>query len=78
MSIEDFKKMFFTYLGRNTDSNKETIYKQLLPIIVVIDPKNNDREMVSIAKLTCFIDFFNYVPFVMSEVKHKNESSDDL
>ena len=33
MSKDDFKKMFFTCFGRNTEENKIIIYEMLIPII---------------------------------------------
>ena len=39
---------------------------------------DDERSHVSIGKLSNFIDFFNYVPFLMTDVKHKNDTSPDL
>ena len=79
MSKKEFKKMFFTFLGRTAEDNKNLIFKMLIPIIKTIEEDNGEvQEFVSIGKLTNFIDFFNYVPLVISEIKHKNDSSEDL
>ena len=34
--------------------------------------------MVSIGKLSSFIDFYNYVPLYFQTIRHKNQSSEDL
>ena len=41
---------------------------------------NSEEEStyVSISKLSNFIDFFNYVPFYITSIKHKNDTSKDL
>ena len=81
MSKVDFKQMFFTSFGRAAEENKKVIYDMLIPIIETDKPifsKNNSEvtsvvgdgnatggEYVSIGKLSLFIDFFNYVPFMI-------------
>ena len=60
----------------NMDTNKQKIYDMTIPIIEVEDGEGpND---VSIAKMSQFIDFYNYAPLMMSKIKHKNDSSEDL
>ena len=44
----------------------------LIPVIQA------DEVNVSIGKLSNFIDFFNYYPLMVSSIKHKNTTSDDL
>lgn len=88
MSKQDFKTMFYTSFGRSNASNKGVVYQMLLPIIQAQEEDfeaggvkisgNSFSDFVSIAKLGNFIDFFNYFPFMMSCIKHKNDSSGDL
>lgn len=79
MNKKDFKKMFYTFLGRTKEESKDKIFKMLLPIIKTVEEKDGDvSEFVSIGKLTNFIDFFNYVPLIISTIRHKNDSSEDL
>jgi hypothetical protein len=72
MSKEDFKKMLYTAFGRIPNEKKEKIYSMIIPLVQVCDSN------VSIAQLSQFIDFYNYVPLMMNSVKHKNETSADL
>ena len=76
MSVEDFKTMFFTSFGRSNQGNRNIIYQMLLPLVVEDDDK--EAKVVSIAKLSKFIDFFNYVPTMVNKIRHKNATSDDL
>ena len=77
MSQSDFKKMLFTAFGRKTDEFKQKIYDMVIPIIEVEDGDETTKD-VSIAKLSQFIDFYNYAPLMMCKIKHKNDSSEDL
>ena len=36
------------------------------------------QEWVSIGKMSMFIDFFNYYPFMLSKIKSKNEPSENI
>ena len=38
----------------------------------------DEEAYVSIEKLSNFIDFFNWVPFFVMDIKHKNDTSKDL
>lgn len=81
MSRHDFKKMFFTSFGRANPDDIKTIYDMLLPIIESDEHDSKSQPStgdVSIGKLSTFIDFFNYYPFVFSSIYHKNDSSEDL
>jgi hypothetical protein len=46
----------------------------LLPLIM----DESHAENVSIDKMSRFIDFFNYVPVLIADIRHKNNSSTDL
>ena len=78
MSIMDFKKMFYTSFGRGSQEKTTAIYNMLLPIILGDNKTDSGGDAVSIGNLSSFIDFFNYYPFVMSVIRHKNDSSEDL
>lgn len=36
------------------------------------------EDYIQIEKLAKFIDFYNFVPIMINQIKHKNDSSDDL
>ena len=89
IQVEEFRKMFFTFFkGEIKASN---IYDKLLPqIIVWSDGENvyNDTveipayisaevsKMVSIQKLSLFIDGFNFTPVKVSNIHFKNGSTE--
>jgi hypothetical protein len=80
--------MFFTSFGRIDDDKKKIIFDMLLPIIETDKPIQSKSsaefgdktisDYVSIAKLSSFIDFFNYFPFMIQDIKHKNDTSEDM
>ena len=70
----DFKKMLFTACSRMTNSVLKQIYEMIMPVIEA----DGEPEAVSIAKISSFIDFFNYAPIIFSKFKHKNATSEDL
>ena len=72
MSKEDFKKMLFTAFGRIPNEKKEQVYKMIIPLVQVCEIN------VSIPQLSAFIDFYNYAPLMMTSIKHKNQTSQDL
>lgn len=74
MTIPDFKKMFYTSFGRVSINHIDTIYEMLLPLILDGSHPGN----VSIGNISQFIDFFNYVPVLIKDIRHKNDSSADL
>ena len=59
MSVKDFRRMFFTAFRQSNKEHVNKVYQQLLPLIV------EDSENVSIAKLSIFIDYYNYCPINM-------------
>lgn len=72
ISIEEFRKMFFTYFKGEYKAG--LLYDKVLPFItvwvidgnVVEDPANKDsgqaEKVVSVQKLSIFIDSFNFFP----------------
>ncbi len=90
IEVEEFKKIFFTYFKGEFKAN--LLYEQLLPFIIVWNIGNNvwndpsevpspellieAERMVSIQKLTRFIDAFNFYPVRVSQLHYKNTSND--
>ena len=90
ISVEEFRTMFFTFFKGEFKAN--LIYEKLLPHILVceIDDKiyNDSTEMkdpnmllqaekmVSIQKLSIFIDSFNFSPIQVNKIHYKNTSTD--
>lgn len=78
--IDDFRKIFFTYFKGEAKAN--LVYEKLLPFITVIDEdaESIDAEhggyMVSIQKLTKFIDSFNFSPINVAHINYKNDSNE--
>jgi hypothetical protein len=72
MSVEDFKQMFYTYFRHSAENSKATIFEMLLPLI------QTRPNFVSIASLSQFIDYYNFAPVYIQDIRHKNESSHDL
>lgn len=88
ISIEEFRKMFFMFFKGEFKAN--VLFDQLLPFITVTNIGDNvyesseavasrDRvaeseEMVSIQKLTKFIDAFNFSPVRVNKIHMKNDS----
>lgn len=54
----------------------------MLLTIISADPQDdieiNVEEYIQIEKLGKFIDFYNFVPIMINQIRHKNDSSDDL
>lgn len=79
MSIESFKKMFYTAHGRQDPQRVGKIYALLLPLCIDENQKGeNGEEFISINKLGRFIDFYNYAPIFVHKVRHKNLCSEDF
>ena len=94
MSVDDFKRMFYTAFRQSSKQDKDGVYKLLLPIIINRDDsKSSDlptsEELasatnegssykVSIGQLSSFIDFFNYQYVPISSIRHPNDTSKDL
>ena len=80
IQVEEFRKMFFTFFKR--ENKASSIYEKLLPQIIIID---DDEEggtadaitpMVSIKKLSMFIDGFNFSPVKVGNIHFKNVSTE--
>ena len=89
MTIPEFKSIFYKYFKDGQKST--TIYHKLLEVIKcylvddeVVDTKpqkkdgqlNTFETMVSIQKLSKFIDVFNYYPIYVNSLKKKNDSDE--
>jgi hypothetical protein len=85
ISVPEFKSIFFTYFKDGQKSS--SIYEKLLEYIkcFVVDdkvcdtePENGDKfeTMVSIQKLSKFIDVFNYYPIYVTNLRKKNDSDE--
>ncbi len=83
VSVEVFKKMFFTYF--KGEKKAFMIFDMLLPLIQVAYDEAQDKvcedgpnvkHMIQIQKLTQFIDFFNYYPVNVPTIRHKNDSNE--
>ena len=88
--IEEFQKMFFTYF--KGEFKAKYLYEKLLPHVVVwqigdavfndvADVSNAEllldaEKIVSIQKLTKFIDGFNFSPVKVSDIHYKNNSEE--
>lgn len=83
--MDEFRKIFFTYFKGEAKAN--LVYEKLLPFITVIDSDAEsmsyasiDAEhagyMVSIQKLTKFIDSFNFSPINVAHINYKNDSNE--
>lgn len=86
VSVEIFRKMFFTFF--KGEKFAFLIFDMLLPLIIVFYDEVNDivveecepndarfKPTVRIELLTKFIDFFNYYPVKMNKIKYKNDSN---
>ena len=90
ISIEEFRKMFFTFFKGELKAS--ILYEKLLPYMIVYnvgDKVFNDlseinrtelqgvepEKMVSIQKLSIFIDSFNFSPVPVHSIRHKNDSN---
>ena len=85
ISIEEFRKMFFTFF--KGEFKAQLLYEKLLPFITVweedgevyenaTDLKDESRadKRVSVQKLTIFIDSFNFYPVKVDSIHFKNDS----
>jgi len=88
ISIEEFRKMFFTFF--KGEFKASLLYEKLLPFVIVWnigdhvfeDPSemtSSDQlieaeKMVSIQKLGKFIDSFNFSPVKVGQLIQKNDS----
>lgn len=74
IKIEEFKRAIYTAYGKKNTETTDGIYKALAPIVT--EKKEEDgEEMVSVPKLALFIDFFNFYPCIVGNIKQKNHSS---
>lgn len=90
ISVEEFRKMFFMYF--KGEYKAQMLYEKLSPHICVwnigdkvfnsqSEMTNSDQlieaeKMVSIRKLTEFIDSFNFYPVKVNKIHYKNVSKD--
>ena len=89
ISIEEFRKLFFTYFKGESKAN--LLYEKLLPFVTVLNIGDNvyDRAseipkddliiaeaMVSIRKFSQFIDSFNFYPVKVDQIHYKNSSNE--
>lgn len=88
ISIPEFKRMFAMYFKAETKA--ELIYNKLLPHITCYHINNevydeiphelsgerSTKKMVSIQKLSRFIDAFNFYPVRVNKIKSKNASNE--
>lgn len=70
MKTSEFKKMIFTAYGQKNIENTEEVYSMLYPIIKA--EEQDGESYVSIPKLGLFIDFFNFYPYNIGNIKQKN------
>ena len=89
ISVSEFKKLFYMYFKGESKSAK--IYEKLLPFIICYLVGEEVREtepaevegvrppfetMISIQKLSKFIDIFNYYPIHVHTIRKKNDSNE--
>lgn len=90
ISVDEFRKMFFTYF--KGEFKAKLLYEKLLPHIIVwnigdmvfnspSEMTNSEQlieaeKMVSVRRLTQFIDSFNFYPVKVNKIHFKNSSSD--
>ena len=84
ISIDEFKKLFFTYFKGEVKAS--VIYEDLLPCITMyeqdkkaydtVPPTGDYQVKVSIQKLTKFIDAFNFHPVRVNRIHSKNSSTE--
>ena len=90
IAVDEFRKLFFMYFKGESKAN--LIYEKLLPHIIVWNvgdkvfnsPTEMDssdqliegEKMVSIRKLSEFIDSFNFFPVKVNKIHFKNVSKD--
>ena len=90
ISIQEFKKLFYMYF-KGGESKSAKIYAKLLPFITsyLVDDEIKDEmpaevegvrptfeTMVSIQKLSKFIDIFNFYPIHIGGIRKKNHSDE--
>lgn len=87
---DEFRKLFFTFF--KGDEKATIVYGKLIPhILVYVDgeetildkqPCHEDgsptlaRKMISLQKLTKFIDGFNFYPLRVNKLHNKNDSKE--
>ena len=87
---DEFRKLFFTFFKGDEKAN--IVFAKLLPHIMVYvdeadnvldkEPQNEDgsarfaRKMISLQKLTKFIDGFNFYPLRVNKLHNKNSSKE--
>jgi len=89
ISVDEFRKMFFTFF--KGEYKAMMIYEKVLPFVTVWNVGENvyDAEsqipesetpeaerMVSVQKLTIFIDSFNFFPVKVDKIHFKNTSQE--
>lgn len=90
ISIDEFRKMFFTYF--KGEYKASLLYEKLLPHIIVwnigdhvfnstsemtsADQLIEAEKMVSVRRLSQFIDSFNFYPVKVNKIHFKNSSND--
>lgn len=74
---DQFKSMYLQNLGRNQLDKGKLVFDKLLPLIQA-ESEDGSQEWISMNKLTTFIDFFNFYPFMLKQIRHKNNTSKDL
>lgn len=88
IQVDEFRKIFFTFFKGEVKAS--IIYEKLLPQIVVwlsLDDEEtvyteahnapqNSKKMVSIQKLSLFIDGFNFSPVKVGQIHFKNGSTE--
>lgn len=81
MKVEHFVKMFDTAFRHASDSDRNIVKEMLVPLIRVGEDIAQGEKLanyVSIGKLSQFIDFYNFAPVLISQIRHKNDTSGDL
>ena len=88
IQVDEFRRIFFPFFKGEVKAS--IIYEKLLPQIVVwlsLDDEEtvyteahnapqNSKKMVSIQKLSLFIDGFNFSPVKVSDIHYKNDSEE--
>lgn len=87
ISIEEFRKMFFTFF--KGEYKASLLYDKLLPFITVweeagevyeqldqVQDESRAEKRVSAQKLTIFIDSFNFYPVKVDKIHFKNSSNE--
>ena len=92
ISIDEFRKMFFTYFKSESKAQTNVMFEKLLPYVSVLNIGDNiynvvneireedkvaePEKMVSIQKLSTFIDSFNFAAVKVNKIRSKNASNE--